>query len=125
MSWHRTRLLLIAAAAALVWLCPASAARAQFSYGYDSWIYGGTAPAQLWYSGFGYSSMYVDPSTAFYQSGTAAPPRPLAPYEKPPFGSFGRANGVSPYAAPAPPAVAAPAGPPPRRGLIRRFARPR
>ena len=127
MSPHRTRLFL--AAAALAWLCPAASARAQFSYGYDSWIYGGgVAPAQAWYNGFGYSSMYTDPSTAFYRSGTAVPPRPVAPYEEPPFGSFGRANGVAPYAAPAAPAVAAPVPPrvqAPRRGIIRRFARPR
>ena len=110
----------IAAAAGLVYMFSGSEARAQFSYGYDSLTYIPTA--QTYYANAGYSPIYTDPSTGAFVNGTTMGPRVVAPYGEPPFGTFGRGNGLYTYgrngaivAAPAR-VVAAPR----RRGLLGR-----
>lgn len=100
----------LAVAAGLAWLAPAGAAHAQVSYGYDSLVYGG-APAQSYYNSWGYSSLYTEPSTAMFTPGMPTPPRTVAPYDDPPYGTFGQGNNLPGYtyhrsAAVAPPAKA-------------------
>jgi hypothetical protein len=124
----RTRRGRFLAAAGLAWAClwlvPAPAAHAQYSYGYDSMYYG-QVPSQTWWRGAGFSGMYTDPSNGVYQNGAVVPPRPVAPYEQPPYGTFGRANALAPgYASNGTPLVTAPPTPP-RRGVIRRMLRRR
>jgi hypothetical protein len=131
-SRTRTRRRWVAAVAGLSWagfwlvLLPVPAARAQYSYGYDSWVYG-YMPSQAWWRGAGYSQIYTDPTNGVYPNGTLVPPRTVAPYQEPPFGTFGRGNALAPgYAANGAPLVTAPPVPPAqRRGVIRRIFRRR
>lgn len=85
----------LAIAAGLVWLLPASAARAQFSMGYDSLTYG--PQSQSHYAGMGYTSIYTDPSTGVFADGMNAPVRTVTPYPPPSFNSVGPANGLNYY----------------------------
>jgi hypothetical protein len=95
-----TRIVLgLAAFAGLALLGPAPAARAQFTYGYDSIT--SYPPAQAYWYGAGYSPIYNDPSTGIYANGTIVPPRGVAPYSQPPFGQIGANNGLNVYARPA------------------------
>ena len=100
------RTLTLAIAAGLFLVVPASSARAQVSYGYDSLFYGLPSGASYWYSS-GYTGMYTDPSTASFAGNTTAPFRAVAPYGQPPFASFSRSDGLS--AALSPGATAQPA----------------
>jgi len=77
----------LAIAAGLAWLLPATAARAQFSLGYDSFVYGAPPPQTFWYSA-GYESVYTDPNTGVFRDGQSAGPRTLAPVVRPPYGTF-------------------------------------
>ena len=87
----------LAIAAGLVWLLPATAARAQYSYGYDSFVT--LPPAQsFWYSS-GYEAVYTDPSTGAYHNGQVVPNRTVAPYADPPYGQFRVGNGLPVVAA--------------------------
>jgi len=110
----------LAIAAGLVWLWPTAAARAQYSYGYDSLTYGGV-PAQSQYYTSGYSSIYTDPSTGVFASDSVAAPKVVAPYTEPPGGVFGRGNAFNyqpPRQAAVRPAQARAAAPTRRRGLF-------
>lgn len=115
--------LLTVIASGLAWLLPAGAARAQSSYGYDSFVYG-AAPAQSYYANAGYSPIYSDPSTAEHAIGEQEPFRRVVPYAAPPYGMFGPSDGLT-YVYPAP-ANTAPARvqtqvvTPRRRGLLGR-----
>ena len=84
-------------------LMPATSARAQFSYGRDSFIYGGYQPSMSYYNAPGYSQVYTDPSNGIYADGTALGPRVMTPYSQPPAGStFGQGTGLpTVYARPA------------------------
>lgn len=111
----------IAIAAGLVWLLPATAARAQFGYGYDSFLYGSPPPQTFW-AGAGFDSQYTDPSTGVFFNGEIASPRTVAPYAYPPYGAFQRGNGLPAVNRPfvMAPAPVRPAAVRRRRGLIRR-----
>ncbi len=92
----------LAIAAALLAVWPATPARAQFSYGRDSFIYGGYTPSMSYYNGPGYTQMYTNPTNAFYAQGTTLAPQLAAPYTQPPYGSFTPGNGLpTVYAQPA------------------------
>ncbi len=105
-------------------MLPTSSARAQYSYGYDSFV-GYPQSASFW-NGAGYSGVYTDMSTQVHAAGTVEPYRGVAPYTQPPFGSFG-SNGLT-YI-PRQPAVAPRANQAvrvvPRRRLVFGNARPR
>ena len=85
----------VLAIAGLVWLLPVPAARAQFSLGYDSLIYG--PQSQSYYAGMGYTSIYTDPSTGDFANGMNAPVRTVTPYQPPSFSSVGPANRLNYY----------------------------
>lgn len=109
-------------ASGLAWLMPAATARAQSSYGYDSFVYG-AAPAQMYYANSPYSSIYSDHSTAEHAINEQEMFRRVAPYSTPPYGAFGPSNGLNTYTyrnpigrAPAPPQMVTPR----RRGLLGR-----
>jgi len=70
-----------------------SSARAQFSYGYDSFV-GYPQSQAFWYSS-GYSPVYNDPTTGVFADGSVAGFRGVAPYYEPPFGQFGPVNGLN------------------------------
>ncbi len=72
---------------------PANRANAQFSYGYDSYLYGNLPPQTFW-AGAGFDSQYTDPATGVFLNGGFTSPRTVAPYENPPYGSFTRGNGL-------------------------------
>jgi hypothetical protein len=68
----------------------AAPARAQVSYGYDSYNLGNYQPSMTYYYTSGYSRMYTDPSNGMGGNGfNVAGPQTVAPYVQPPFGSFG------------------------------------
>jgi hypothetical protein len=76
-------------AVGLLALGQASTARAQFSYGYDSYNYGNYQPSMTYYYSSGYSRLYTDPSNGMGGNGyNVAGPKTVAPYVQPPFGSF-------------------------------------
>ncbi len=107
-------------AAGLVGVSPMTPARAQFSYGYDSFLYG-TPPPQTFWADQGYPSVYTDPSTGVFQGREVTPPRTVAPYANPPYSAFQQGNGLPTVARPG--AAVAPVRRPAvrqRRGLIRR-----
>lgn len=115
--------LLTVIASGLAWLAPVGAARAQSSYGYDSFVYG-AAPAQSYYANAGYSPIYSDASTAEHAIGEQERFRRAAPYSTPPFGMFGPSDGLN-YAYPgamntAPARVQTQVVTPRRRGLLGR-----
>jgi hypothetical protein len=121
---HRTFGLMLAAGLLSVW--PATAARAQFSYGHDSFVYG-VQPSASYYYYSGYQSIYSDPGNGVYSpNGIPAPPRAVAPYYPPPFQQFDHSSGLntSPTLGSSP-LVLAPAPPrrvvPQRRGLFGRM----
>ena len=72
-------------AAGLAWLLRRRRP-AQFSYGYDSFVYG-APPAQSFWSASGYMAPYTDPSTGVFQNGQVVPPRTAVPYSNPPYGA--------------------------------------
>lgn len=111
----------LAIAAGLAWMTPATPARAQFAYGYDSFMYG-TPPPQTFWANAGFQSVYTDPSTGVFAGNEVTPPRTLAPYANPPYGAFQRGNGLPAVARPNPVAVGPVRRPAvrQRRGLIRR-----
>lgn len=82
-----------AIAAGLACLLPGTAARAQYSMGYDSFTYG-TPPPQSYWANSGYQSMYTDPTTGVFAGNEYAGPRTLAPYTAPPYGSFPSRGGL-------------------------------
>lgn len=100
-------------------------ARAQFSYGYDSYNYGSYQPSMTYYYSSGYSRMYTDPSNGMGGNGfNVAGPRTIAPYAQPPYGSsFGPVNGLPSVYARGPAAAVAPVPVNPRRPLRRIFRR--
>lgn len=100
-------LLAFSAIAALSLLGPARSAKAQFSYGYDSFV--NIPPAQAYWNGAGYGGPYTDPTTGVFAAGTQTPYRGLTPYMEPPYGQFGRSNGLN-YARTAPVTTAPRAG---------------
>ena len=126
MSTRRACLALTVAGLALV--LPAGSARAQSSYGYDSFLYG-APPAQSFWAGPAYPSMYTDPSTGVFSANSVAPYRGVAPYNEPPFGMIDRGANLPPITRQAPaaqaPARAQVVQPQPRRGLLRRVVRRR
>jgi hypothetical protein len=81
-------------AAGLLALWPASTARAQAAYGYDSYYYNLPQSAGYWY-GAGYSGMYTDQSTTSFATNGVAPYRGTAPYATPPFSQFSRTDGLA------------------------------
>lgn len=107
-------LLGLAVAAGFCGLGPAPAARAQYSYGYDSFVY--YPPAQTYWYSAGYSGVYTDQTTGAYLNGTQAPFRGVAPYAEPPVGQVGRGNGLTYYGR----AGAVTTAPPPRVVVTRR-----
>jgi hypothetical protein len=119
---HRSRTLFgLALAAGFAWLAPASDARAQYSYGYDSFV-SYPPSATFWYNA-GYSGVYTDTSTGVFADGTQAPFRGVAPYSEPPYGQFNRSNGLPYVGRTTAPAAAAPPRPAVvnrRRGLLGR-----
>ncbi len=82
--------------AGLAWLLPATAARAQFPYGYDSY-YSYPNSATFWYQP-GVSAVYTDPSTGAFHYGEYVSGRTIAPYSQPPYGAFQQGSGL-PYVA--------------------------
>lgn len=110
-------------AAGLLALWPDTAAHAQFSYGRDSFIYGGQ-PSMSYYNGTGYTQMYTNPSNGIYNAGTTLAPQVSAPYAQPPFGTFTPGNGLpAVYAQPARPGVVAAPAIKVRRPVARRLFR--
>jgi hypothetical protein len=83
-------------------------ARAQFSYGYDSFV--NVPSAESHYFNMGYQNIYTDPTTVTYANGTAGPMRTIAPYVAPPFNAFQQGNGL-PAVSTRPAAVAVAAKP--------------
>ena len=81
-------------AATLLALWPATSAKAQFSYGRDSYIYGGYQPSMSYYNAYGYNQMYTNPANGIYTAGTTLPPQVAAPYTQPPYGSFTPGSGL-------------------------------
>ena len=120
---RRTHSLGLALAAGLLAACPASTARAQAAYGYDSYYQNLPQSAEYWYSA-GYSPVYNDATTTTFATPAVAPYRGLTPYMQPPYGTFARPDGLStrisqgPVIAPTR-QTAAPA--PPRRTLLGRL----
>jgi hypothetical protein len=115
----------LALAAGLFALLPTSSARAQFSYGYDSFVYNVPSGASYW-NAAGYSPVYTDPSTVTFPGNAVSPYRGVVPYYEPPTGTFGRPNTLSAYRPPVQGvtvAPARPAAPAPRRGLLGRIRR--
>ena len=100
----------------IAWLGPISTARAQFSYGYDSFV--GYPQSQSYWNGVGYSGVYTDMSTQVHAAGSPEPYRGLAPYHQPPYGQFGRPYALSYQGRPAPVATAPPRAVVRRRGLL-------
>jgi hypothetical protein len=111
----------LAIAFGVAWLALSPAARAQYSYGHDSFV-GYPQSQAYWYSA-GYAGVYTDPTTGVYASGTVAPYRGVAPYMQPPYGQMGSSNGLTVYGSPyavtnAPPRPVAVQR---RRGLLARL----
>ena len=89
----------ILALSAFACIGPISSTQAQFSLGYDSFV--GYPQSQSYWAASGYSTPYTDRSTQVHAAGTAEPYRGLAPYIEPPYGQYGRANGLPVYGRPA------------------------
>ena len=87
------RTLGFALAAGVLTLLPASSARAQSSYGYDSLFYNLPASEPYWYSA-GFSGVYTDGTTNSFAAPAVAPMRSLAPNGQPPYSAFGQGNGL-------------------------------
>jgi hypothetical protein len=80
-------------AAGLVWLLPTGSARAQYSYGYDSFVY--YPPSQAYWGNAGFHSIYTDPTTGAFYNGSVAQNRTVVPpYANPPYGAFQQGNGL-------------------------------
>jgi len=121
----------LAIAAGLIALLPATAARAQYSMGFDSFVYEPPPPQTFW-AGAGFPSMYTDPSTGVFADGEYVGNRTVAPYTAPPYGLFPQRGGLPavyprPAVAAAQPHTAEAAAAPapqtivrPRRVLIKR-----
>ena len=89
----RMRILPLFALSAFACIGPTSSARAQFSQGHDSFV--GYPQSQSYWAASGYSTPYTDQSTQVHAAGTPEPYRGLAPYIEPPYGQYGRANGLA------------------------------
>lgn len=81
-------------ATAVVTLAPASSARAQAAYAYDSYYYNLPSGASYWYSS-GYAGMYTDPATNSFAGNQVAPFRAVAPYGQPPTANFSQTDGLA------------------------------
>ena len=111
-------------AVGLLVLGQAATARAQFSYGYDSYNYGSYQPSMTYYYSSGYSRLYTDPSNGMGGNGVNfAGPRTIAPYSQPPYGSFGAGDRLPSVYAQGPAAAVAPVQAKPRGPLRRIFRR--
>ena len=95
-----------AIAAGLIGLSTGTDARAQFSYGYNSWV--NVPSAESAYASMGYQNIYTDPTTASFMNGTPGPLRTVAPYSAPPFGAYQQGNGLPTVATRPATVVAAP-----------------
>ncbi len=111
----------------------ASTARAQSSYGYDSYNYGNYQPSMTYYYNSGYSRIYTDASNGMGGNGyNVSGPRTVAPYVAPPYGTTFGPGGLpsvdariraAAVARAAPPKAPAPVQPAPRGPLKRLFRR--
>jgi hypothetical protein len=119
---RRTFGLALAAGLLAATALPTSSAHAQFSYGYDSFVYNVPSGASGWYSA-GYSGIYTDQTTASFAGNSVAPFRGVAPYYPPPYGAtFGRGSALPAYTpVVVTPAPARPVAVAPRRTLLRRL----